>query len=74
MSRVRVAGEVKSYRSPVFVVMSQYFVEKNRTVTTPCDEEVLGVTRAWISTPYGVSLRNCRSTVGQATVASRPTG
>ena len=37
-------------------------------------EGVDGVTEAWISTPYGVSLRKRRSTAPHATVASRPTG
>ena len=54
--------------------MSQSFVDHMVTVTTPCDDGVLGVTLASIRTPYGVSLRKRRSTAPQATVASRPTG
>ena len=54
--------------------MSQYFVDHMLTVTTPEELGVLGVTSAVISTPYGVSFWNRRSTEPQATVASRPTG
>ncbi len=54
--------------------MSQYFVEYIDTVTHALTSRVLGVTVAWIRTPYGVSFWKRRSTDPQATVASRPTG
>ena len=63
---------MRLYRADSDVVMSQYFVDHIVTVATPCADGLLGVMPAWMSTPYGVLFVNFRSTVGQATVASRP--
>ena len=54
--------------------MSHTLLDHIRTVIAPWVVDVLGRCTVWISTPWSVSLRNLRSTAGQATVASRPTG
>ncbi len=70
----RVSGSVRLKRSEAEVLMSQVFVDHIRTVIEPDFEGVLGEMNASMSTPYSVSFWKRRSTLGHATVASRPTG
>ena len=70
----RVSGSVKLCRSDCPATMRQILVDHIRTCIAPDEPGLLGSIHASIRTPCGVSFWNCRSTYGQARVASRPMG
>jgi hypothetical protein len=69
-----IAGPFLAKALPVRAVTAQCFVDHMLTVTVPSRDWLLGVTRALIITPHGLSLVNLRSDFPYSTVASRPFG